>query len=107
MILSGELYPTKKEGGKPQSEDYSDSLDIGMQATATNVEPGLMLLRKMMSSKDYDSRMLKGSYADVREEYLERITETLAELYSPEQSFRQTEDTRSCEYCTFRTICRR
>lgn len=107
MLLSGELYPTKKEGKKPQSEDYQARLDIGIQATEANVEPGLMLVRKMMSRKDYDSRMLKGSYADVREEFLERITETLTELYSPEQSFRQTEDTRSCEYCTFRTICRR
>lgn len=107
MLLSGELYPTKREGKKPQSEDYQARLDIGIQATEANVEPGLMLVRKMMSRKDYDSRMLKGSYADVREEFLERITETLTELYSPEQSFRQTEDTRSCEYCTFRTICRR
>lgn len=107
MLLKGELYPTKREGKKLQSEDYQARLDIGIQATEANVEPGLMLVRKMMSSKGYDSRMLKGSYADVREEFLERITETLAELYSPEQCFRQTEDTQSCQYCTFKTICRR
>ena len=41
------------------------------------------------------------------DEFRERLQELLKEIFSPETPFSQTEQTRQCEYCDFRRLCRR
>ncbi|MDE6557290.1 MAG: PD-(D/E)XK nuclease family protein [Duncaniella sp.] len=47
-------------------------------------------------------------YREYAEEYMSELDSALAPLFDPDTPFTQTDDIKnSCEYCDFRTICRR
>lgn len=41
------------------------------------------------------------------DDFRERLSTLLQEIYNPEESFTQTEDLKKCEYCDFRSLCKR
>lgn len=41
------------------------------------------------------------------DEFRERLQELLQEIYNPELPFDQTENTKRCEYCDYRSLCKR
>ena len=47
------------------------------------------------------------SYDDYREEFEEKLAQTLRELFDPEVPFTATKDERVCEWCDFARICRK
>lgn len=48
-----------------------------------------------------------GNFAFFEDEFRERLMILLQEIYNPEEPFNQTDDTKKCEYCDFRDLCRR
>lgn len=47
------------------------------------------------------------NFAFYEDEFRERLQQLLREIYDPEIPFDQTEDTKQCEYCDFRKLCKR
>lgn len=46
-------------------------------------------------------------YHDFKEEFLERLTEKITELFDPEQEFTQTDKEHNCTFCRFKPLCGR
>ena len=47
------------------------------------------------------------NFAFFEDEFRKRLHGLLQEIFSQEETFSQTEDTRKCEYCDFRSLCKR
>lgn len=47
------------------------------------------------------------NFAFYEDEFRERLQSLLQEIYNPEEPFTQTEDTKKCEFCDFRDLCKR
>ncbi len=52
-------------------------------------------------------KILVNNFAFYEDEFRERLETLLQEIYNPEEAFTQTEDTKKCEFCDFRELCRR
>lgn len=52
-------------------------------------------------------KMPVNNFAFYEDEFRERLTALLQEIYNPEEAFNQTEDLKKCEYCDFRSLCKR
>ena len=52
-------------------------------------------------------KMPFNNFAFYEDEFRERLQTLLQEIYNPEEAFTQTEDTKKCEFCDFRELCRR
>lgn len=46
------------------------------------------------------------NFAFYEDEFRERLSALLKEIYNPEETFSQTEDNGKCEYCDFRSLCK-
>ena len=53
------------------------------------------------------AKMPVNNFAFYEDEFRERLQGLLQEIYNPEETFSQTEDTKKCEYCDFRSLCKR
>lgn len=47
------------------------------------------------------------NFAFYEDDFRERLQNFLQEIYNPEETFCQTEDTKKCEYCDFKRLCKR
>lgn len=47
------------------------------------------------------------NFAFFEDEFRERLQTLLEEIFSEEEPFTQTEDTKKCSYCDFKAICKR
>lgn len=47
------------------------------------------------------------NFAFYEDEFRERLQELLQEIYNPDIPFDQTENTKRCEYCDYRSLCKR
>lgn len=47
------------------------------------------------------------NFALYEDDFRERLLNLLQEIFNPEESFTQTEDTKKCEYCDFKSLCKR
>ncbi len=78
-----------------------------------DAEPALFYVR-VMNQPDYDPQLndkmtgVAGArYSYYLEEFEELVRKTLEELFDPDTPFTQCEDTDTCKYCDFKTICKR
>ncbi len=46
-------------------------------------------------------------FALLEDEFRDRLQELLAEIFDPNEPFTQTEDLKKCEYCDFKSVCKR
>ena len=71
----------------------------------TDLESGIISLRNLRSGfmkfgiKDYEG--------DIITDFGNLLSTLFAEIYNRDSSFKQTEDTKVCEYCDFKNICKR
>ena len=83
------------------------------------LKPGMKVqISREKGRKEFSNRLLKIVYEDA---YIivvekmqgllsvntERQKELLKEIYNPEETFSQTEDNGKCEYCDFRSLCKK
>ncbi|MEG0648017.1 MAG: PD-(D/E)XK nuclease family protein, partial [Bacteroides sp.] len=47
------------------------------------------------------------NFAILETEFRDRLHTLLKEIYNPEEPFTQTENTKACEYCDFKALCRK
>lgn len=47
------------------------------------------------------------NFAFYEDEFREHLLNLLSEIYDPKESFTQTEDNKKCEYCDFKSLCKR
>lgn len=62
------------------------------------------------SRKDEDSNVPYGAVEDIsfyETEFMERLCEVIAEIFSPDVPFSKTPDTNACKYCDYRKLCNR
>lgn len=82
-------------------------------AEGCDAEPTLYYVRAM-NRPDYDPRLddrelgIRGArYTHYAARFEECLRTTLAEMYDPAVPFRQCADADTCQFCDFRTICKR
>ena len=73
------------------------------------VSPALLFI-KQAATNDYDPTLCidKHPISDVtvyEEEFLTKLKETLADIYSPDVPFTPTDDRKKCELCPYRMLC--
>ena len=73
------------------------------------VSPALLFI-KQATTNDYDPTLCidKHSISDVtvyEEEFLTKLKETVADMYSPNVAFTPTDDRKKCELCPYRMLC--
>ena len=73
------------------------------------VSPALLFI-KQAATNDYDPTLCidKHPISDVtvyEEEFLTKLKETLADMYSPNVPFTPTDDRKKCELCPYRMLC--
>ena len=73
------------------------------------VSPALLFI-KQAATNDYDPTLLidKHPISDVtvyEEEFLTKLKETVADMYSPNTAFTPTDDRKKCELCPYRMLC--
>lgn len=80
------------------------------------VIPGIINLRELFGS-GCDYHLLQGAgtrkyepiidFGTLKEEFGQHLQTLLEEIFCSDQPFDQTEDLRTCEYCPYKSICRR
>ena len=78
-------------------------------AANDTVSPALLFI-KQAPANDYDPTLLidKHPISDVtvyEEEFLTKLKETVADMYSPNAAFPPTDDRKKCELCPYRMLC--
>ena len=73
------------------------------------VSPALLFI-KQAPANDYDPTLCidKHPISDVtvyEEEFLTKLKETVADMYSPDAAFTPTDDRKKCELCPYRMLC--
>jgi len=73
------------------------------------VSPALLFI-KQAATNDYDPTLYidKHPISDVtvyEEEFLTKLKETVADMYSPDAAFTPTDDRKKCELCPYRMLC--
>ena len=73
------------------------------------VSPALLFI-KQAATNDYDPTLCidKHPISDVtvyEEEFLTKLKETVADMYSPDAAFTSTDDRKKCELCPYRMLC--
>ncbi len=73
------------------------------------VSPALLFI-KQTATNDYDPTLCidKHPISDVtvyEEEFLTKLKETVADMYSPDAAFTPTDDRKKCELCPYRMLC--
>ena len=73
------------------------------------VSPALLFI-KQAATNDYDPTLCidKHPISDVtvyEEEFLTKLKETVADMYSPDSAFTPTDDRKKCELCPYRMLC--
>ena len=73
------------------------------------VSPALLFI-KQAATNDYDPTLCidKHPISDVtvyEEEFLTKLKETVADMYSPNTAFTPTDDRKKCELCPYRMLC--
>ena len=73
------------------------------------VSPALLFI-KQAATNDYDPTLCidKHPISDVtvyEEEFLTKLKETVADMYSPDAAFTPTDDSKKCELCPYRMLC--
>ncbi len=73
------------------------------------VSPALLFI-KQAATNDYDPTLCidKHPISDVtvyKEEFLTKLKETVADMYSPDAAFTPTDDRKKCELCPYRMLC--
>ena len=73
------------------------------------VSPALLFI-KQAATNDYDPTLCidKHPISDVtvyEEEFLTKLKETVADIYSPDTPFTPTDDRKKCELCPYRMLC--
>ena len=78
-------------------------------AANDDVSPALLFI-KQAATNDYDPTLCidKHPISDVtvyEEEFLTKLKETVADMYSPNAAFTPTDDRKKCELCPYRMLC--
>ena len=78
-------------------------------AASDAVSPALLFI-KQAATNDYDPTLCidKHPISDVtvyEEEFLTKLKETVADMYSPDAAFTPTDDRKKCELCPYRMLC--
>ena len=90
---------------------YSLIVSRSKEWNATNdaVSPALLFI-KQAATNDYDPTLCidKHPISDItvyEEEFLTKLKETVADMYSPDAAFTPTDDRKKCELCPYRMLC--
>jgi PD-(D/E)XK nuclease superfamily protein len=78
------------------------------------ITPGVYSVRKIYD-KNFDYRITQtekpklviNDFNEISEDFNKNLNELVSDVFNPEISFTQTEETKNCEYCAFSKICHR
>lgn len=77
------------------------------------ITPGVYSVRKVYD-KNFNYRIFNNEtksyindYNSIAKVFIDNLNQLISDIYNPDISFSQTEETRNCEYCPFKKICHR
>ena len=77
------------------------------------ITPGVYSVRKVYD-KNFDYRIKNketntyvNDYNSIANIFTENINQLVSDIFNPDISFSQTQETRNCEYCPYKKICHR
>lgn len=70
------------------------------QAASANYKPYIEMGQR-------NNKVFVEDFSPYEEEFRESLTQLLAEIFNPEEPFSQTEFVSKCEYCDYKSICKR
>jgi hypothetical protein len=77
------------------------------------ITPGVYSVRKLFD-KDFDYRIKNkdtglfiGDYNSIADDFTDKLSQLIHDIFNPEIAFTQTEEIRNCQYCAYRKICHR
>ena len=88
------LIVSRSERWNPANHPVSPALLFIKQAPATDYDPTLCIDKHPISDVTV-----------YEEEFLTKLKETLADIYSPNTAFTPTDDRKKCELCPYRMLC--
>ena len=87
-----------------------------METGKTNLVPEVLKIRELFKGS-FDTKLQFNptgrdgnpveNFADFKDEFVERLTGTIKEMFNPEVPFTQCTEVELCKYCAFKSICRR
>ncbi|MEG1838291.1 MAG: PD-(D/E)XK nuclease family protein, partial [Bacteroidaceae bacterium] len=86
---------------RKQALKVSPALLYIHRATADNYSPVIEI------GESHQSKLPIDDFSQYEEEFRELLNKLLEEIFNPEEKFAQTDITKSCEYCDFKTLCNR
>ena len=107
----GELFERDaKDAKKEILQALIYSWGLANDTNKNEIQAAIYALRSLFS--DNFSSLVKQNYKEfffdeIEEEFENELKSLLNEIYSEENVFRQTEHDKKCEYCAYRSICRR
>ena len=106
--LFGEYKHSK--GGLFQLMLYCEAY-IDLVDGSVDIQPMLHQLRKLAGATPIKpltiNRKAINSYREIRNEFRPRLERLITEIFNPDIPFRQCDDTKSCEFCPFLSLCGR
>ncbi len=87
-------------GGSHQEDRIMPGLYVMRELYRPDFEPSLAI-------GTHSSRIRLKSFAEVEEEFIQLLKETLSRIFSPDEPFVQTENQLKCRVCDFAAICSR
>jgi hypothetical protein len=108
--------PNAKDRPKFVLQTFLYGLLLKEKAQDKTLQPGIYYMRDVFKGSFSTAFRMKPApkteipvenFSDYEEEFIERLTACLEDIFDPLVSFRQTEGNKPCEYCPYNAICRK
>ncbi len=94
---------------------YAKLIHVFMPELTASIAPGLYPIMDLNKENfDYhisigppNKKEIMGDFRDFNDEFTQRLTETVEEIFNPAVPFSPTEVVDRCSYCPYRRICHR
>lgn len=107
---------SRKDRAKETMQVFLYALMYNEEKHPLRIEPAIYVIRSLFS-KDFDGAVYcktdsrqktkVDNFSDYETEYREALVACIREIFDSEIPFFQTENPKNCEYCAFRSICKR
>lgn len=128
------LFPTVEDLFLPDGHGSSEAFQVALYALLLekakpaerrlmnipegplSIAPHLYFVRDFKARQKVSTSLAIGSgkkaepiadFSPLRDEFMERLETLFAEIFNPDVSFHQCEDTQSCRYCPYANFCNR
>lgn len=105
-----------KDRPKVVLQTFLYSLLYEMETGRENIVPEVLKVKdifnaaletKLIFNESKGKHLLVESFSDWKDEFVDKLTGTIEEIFNPDVPFVQCKEEELCKYCEFKTICKR